>query len=68
MNERKIKGMEEREMWWMVVAAKTRELLSVLLLLPWISLYRLQLDLDFICSVVEIFYLYLTIFAILTKI
>jgi len=59
MNERKIKGMEEREMWWMVVAVKTRELLSVLPLLHWISLYRLRLDLDFICQVVEIFYLYL---------
>jgi len=41
MNERKIKGMEEEEMWWMVVAAKIRELLSVPLLLPWVSLYRL---------------------------
>jgi len=51
--------MEEREMWWMVVAVKTRELLSVLPLLHWISLYRLRLDLDFICQVVEIFYLYL---------
>ena len=46
-------------MWWMTMSAKTRELLSVSLLLPWIFLYRLQLDLDFICSVAEIFYLYL---------
>jgi len=40
MNEKKkIKKMEEREMWWMV-ASKIRELLSVLLMLPWVSLYR----------------------------
>jgi len=34
MKERKQKEKEEWEMWWMMVFAKTRELLSALLLLP----------------------------------
>jgi len=38
---------------------QNQRVLSVSFMLPWIPLYRLQLDLDFIYSVAEIFYLYL---------
>jgi len=40
---------------WFMLATKTKELLSVFLLLPWISLYKTWLDLDFIYFFAQIF-------------
>jgi len=39
MMKKKLKRMEKREMWWIVVA-KTRKLPSVSIMLLWVSLYR----------------------------
>jgi len=59
---KKIKEKREWEMWWMMVSAKTQRSAKfsvASLLLPYVSLYRLQLDFGLYLSVAKIFYLYL---------